>query len=64
MIPRPSSFNIKCKKLINYYPKSSKFSNSAMSGFYSTKNFFQIELIILLLLIIIIYLVQSLKHQK
>ena len=40
MIPRPSSFNIKCKKLINYYPKSSKFSNSAMSGFYSTKNFF------------------------
>ena len=39
MIPRPSSFNLKCRKLINYYPKTSKFSHSAMSGFYSTKNF-------------------------
>lgn len=38
-IPRPSSFNLKCRKLINYYPKTSKFSHSAMSGFYSTKNF-------------------------
>ena len=27
MIPRPSSFNLKCRKLLNYYPKSSKFSN-------------------------------------
>ena len=39
MIQRPSSFNLKCRKLINYYPKTSKFSHSAMSGFYSTKNF-------------------------
>ena len=39
MIQRPSSFNLKSRKLINYYPKTSKFSHSAMSGFYSTKNF-------------------------
>ena len=39
MIQRPSSFNLKCRKLINYYPKTSKFSHSSMSGFYSTKNF-------------------------
>ena len=39
MIQKPSSFNLKCRKLINYYPKTSKFSHSAMSGFYSTKNF-------------------------
>ena len=40
MIPRPSSFNLKCRKLLNYYPKSSKFSNRTMNGFYSTKNLF------------------------
>ena len=39
MIQRPSSFNLKSRKLINYYPKTSKFSHSAMGGFYSTKNF-------------------------
>ena len=38
MIPRPSSFNLKCRKLINYYPKTTKFSQSTMNGFYSTKN--------------------------
>ena len=37
MIPRPSSFNLKCRKLINYYPKTTKFSQSTMNGFYSTK---------------------------
>ena len=40
MIPRPSSFNLKCRKLINYYPKTNKFSNSTISGFYSTKNLY------------------------
>ena len=40
MIPRPSSFNLKCRKLINYYPKTAKFSNNSMNGFNSTKNLF------------------------
>ena len=40
VIPRPSSFNLKCRKLINYYPKTTKLSNSTMNGFYSTKNLF------------------------
>ena len=40
VIPRPSSFNLKCRKLLNYYPKTSKFSNRTMNGFYSTKNLF------------------------
>ena len=39
-IPRPSSFNLKCRKLLNYYPETSKFANRASSGFYSTKNIF------------------------
>ena len=39
-IPRPSSFNLKCRKLLNYYPDASKFANRASSGFYSTKNIF------------------------
>ena len=40
VIPRPSSFNLKCRKLLNYYPNSSKFAERASSGFYSTKNIF------------------------
>ena len=40
VIPRPSSFNLKCRKLLNYYPNSSKFDERASSGFYSTKNIF------------------------
>ena len=40
MIPRPSSFNLKCRKLIKYYPKTAKFSNNSMNGFNSTKNLF------------------------
>ena len=40
VIPRPSSFNLKCRKLLNYYLNSSKFAERASSGFYSTKNIF------------------------
>ena len=39
-IPRPSSFNLKCRKIINYYPKTTKFADRTSSGFYSTKNIF------------------------
>ena len=39
-IPRPSSFNLKCRKLLNYCPDISKFANRASSGYYSTKNIF------------------------
>ena len=39
-IQRPQSFNIKTKKLINYHPKTTKFSNSTMIGYNSTKNIF------------------------
>jgi chromosome segregation ATPase len=39
-IPRPSSFNLKCRKLMNYCPDISKFANRASSGYYSTKNIF------------------------
>ena len=40
IIPRPSSFNLKCRKIINYYPKTTKFADRTHSGFYSTKNIF------------------------
>ena len=39
-LQRPPSFNLKERKLINYNPKTSKFSNSTMAGYSSSKNIF------------------------
>ena len=40
MLPRSPSFNLKYRKIINIFPKTTKYSNRTSNGFYSTKNIF------------------------